>query len=243
MTIGRDSHTATLLLDGRVLIAGGEGYDAARSAELYDPKTGKFSPTGSMSVGHEVATATLLLDGRVLISGGWEYTDRNHRVESASAELYDPSTGKFALSGSTPTSIWLHAATLLQDGRVLITGGRATNDSIYSTACVYDPKTGKFTRTGSMTASRQEHTATLLPDGQVLIAGGLSGASMTANATSSAELYDPKTGKFTPAGTMVSARMDQTADLLSDGSVLIASGDVIGPGGWQPVTSGELYRP
>jgi hypothetical protein len=269
LNVARQFHTATLLNDGRVLIVGGWNTNTTAvtnlvqamayrplsggrgtqpeamtlsqglvaSAELYDPKTGKFTMTGSLHRARDYQTATLLHDGRVLIAGG----DIDAPVTSA--ELYDPSTGKFALSGSTPTSIWLHAATLLQDGRVLITGGRATNDSIYSTACVYDPKTGKFTRTGSMTASRQEHTATLLPDGQVLIAGGLSGASMTANATSSAELYDPKTGKFTPAGTMVSARMDQTADLLSDGSVLIASGDVIGPGGWQPVTSGELYRP
>ena len=267
MSTARQDHTATLLSDGRVLVVGGynppisqttvvqtvayrplsggtsqpaamtNGQGRLASAEIYDPKTGAFTPTGSLHRARMAHTATLLKDGRVLIAGGM--------VDPAvtSAEIYDPATGKFGLSGSTPTSLWLHTATLLQDGRVLITGGRASDDSIYSTAYVFNPKTGKFTKTGSMTANRQEHTATLLPNGKVLITGGLSGQSMTANASSTAELYDPKTGKFTAAGTMTAARMDQTADLLPDGRVLIAGGIYIGSEGGTPVTSAELYQP
>ena len=233
MTIGRDSHTATLLLDGRVLIVGGEGYDEARSAELYDPKTGKFSRTGSMAVGHEVATATLLLDGRVLIVGGWEYTDRNHRVESASAELYDPRTGSFARTGSMAAPRHFQTATRLLDGRVLVAGGEIGGDYQASvTAELYDPATGKFTPTGSMTAPRIFHTATLLRDGRVLIAGG--------NGDSSAELYDPATGTFSQTGSMTIINHEHVATLLSDGRVLVAGG---GDRGGLTYPSAELYDP
>ena len=113
MAAVRGWHTATLLPDGRVLIAGGS-YEAP--AELYDPQTGTFSPTGSMEVDREAATATLLPDGRVLIAGG---------SYEATAELYDPQTGTFSPTGSmTMTAFRSNAtATMLPDGRVLIAGG------------------------------------------------------------------------------------------------------------------------
>ena len=267
LNTARQFHTATMLTDGRVLIVGGwntnsivaantietmayhpvsgdrgtqpvamtNGQGVLSSAEIYDPKTGKFTFTGSLHLGRNQQTATLMVDGRVLIVGG------QLDAPLASAEIYNPTTGKFSLTGSMSSGRWLHTATVLMDGRVLITGGRAGDDSIYSSAELYDPKTGKFTRTGSMTTNRQEHTATQLPNGLVLITGGLSGPTMTANATNSAELYDPKTGKFESAGTMTTSRMDQTADRLSDGSVLIAGGTYIGDAGWEPITTAELY--
>jgi hypothetical protein len=267
LNTARQFHTATMLIDGRVLIVGGYNTNSTAaapvvetmayhpvsggrgtqpvaavgdqgelaSAEIYDPKTGKFTLTGSLHKVRADQTATLMLDGRVLIAGG--------QIDPpvVSAEIYNPTTGTFTLTGSMSSSRWLHTATVLMDGRVLLTGGRAGDDSIYSSAELYDPKTGKFTRTGSMTTNRQEHTATQLPNGLVLITGGLSGPATTANATNSAELYDPKTGKFTSAGTMNASRMDQTANLLSDGSVLIAGGTYIGDAGWEPVTTAELY--
>jgi Galactose oxidase, central domain len=224
MTMGRDSATATLLLDGRVLIAGGSGYDAARSAELYDPTTGRFSQTGSMTRGHEVGTATLLLDGRVLIVGDWEYVSRTNRLESASADLYDPKTGTFTRTGSLPASRHFHTATRLLDGRVLIAGGETPSEGMgTATSELYDPKTATFSPTGSMTTPRIFHTATLLHDGRVLMAGG--------NGDSSAEIYDPVTGTFSSTGSMEIDR-DHTATLLRDGRVLVV-GDV----------GAELYDP
>jgi hypothetical protein len=224
MTMGRDSATGTLLLDGRVLIAGGSGYDAARSAELYDPTTGRFSKTGSMTRGHEVGTATLLLDGRVLIVGGWEYLSRTNRPESASADLYDPKTGTFTRTGSLPASRHFHTATRLLDGRVLMAGGETPSEGMgTATSELYDPKTGTFSPTGSMTAPRIFHTATLLRDGRVLMAGG--------NGYTSAEVYDPATGTFHSTGSMEIDR-DHTATLLRDGRVLVV-GDV----------AAELYDP
>jgi hypothetical protein len=237
----RYSHTATLLADGRVLIVGGYGVPVGpwpsggqpvlASAELYDPKTGTFSPTGSMAAGRFGHTATLLSDGRVLIVGGSNHDDPGVRRVASSAELYDPATGAFSQTGSTTTDRVDHKATLLTDGRVLIAGGSWRDGS----AEVYDPKTGTFTRTGSMTTDREFHTATLLSDGRVLIAGG---RAVTAN-LASAELYDRKTGAFSPAGSMTSYRYLHTSTLLSDGRVLIAGGAT----GMGQLASAEMYRP
>jgi WD40 repeat protein len=232
MTVGRDSHTATLLQNGRVLIAGRGGYDAARSAELYDPTTGTFSRTGSMTVGRDSQTATLLQNGRVLMVGGWESTSQTNRVESASAELYDPQTGTFTPTASLPEARHFHTATRLLDGRVLVTGGETPVEGMgTATAELYDPSTGKFSPTGSMTRGRIFHTATLLRDGRVLIAGG--------NSDSTAELYDPGTGTFSATGSMTHVNQEHVATLLSDGRVLVA-GRGTDPSGR---SQAELYDP
>jgi hypothetical protein len=124
MTEAREWHTATLLADGRVLMAGGWNMDtgmmaALRSAEIYDPAVGKFSPTGSMASAREKASASILSDGRVLIAGGEnESPDRLLK----SAELFDPATGTFSPTGSMAAIFPVSTATLLEDGRVLIAG-------------------------------------------------------------------------------------------------------------------------
>jgi hypothetical protein len=186
MATARELHTATLLPDGRVLIAGGFGESPyLASAELYDPKTGSFSPTGSMATARELHTATLLSDGLVLIAGGNDSWYSTTSTSFASAELYDPKTGSFSPTGSMATARSYHTATLLSDGLVLIAGGTDGSTWLVS-AELYDPKTGSFSPTGSMTTGRAFHTATALPDGRVLIAGGDAFPS-----TASAELYQP----------------------------------------------------
>jgi hypothetical protein len=234
MTTARLNDSATLLQDGRVLIAGG-GQNNLALAELYDPKTGTFKSTGSMTTPRSAGTATLLEDGRVLVAGGFKGS------AFASAELYDPKTGSFALTGSMATPRGSHTATRLSDGRVLIVGG-SNSDSGLASAELYDPNTGAFSPTGSMTTARLNNTATLLQDGRVLIAGGTD--SLYATRTfASAELYDPKTGAFSPTGSMGAARSGQTATLLQDGRVLIAGGSSFSGGVFSTLASAELYDP
>jgi deoxycytidylate deaminase len=245
MTVGRQIHTATLLTDGRVLVAGGVAhFDVTlASAELYDPKTGTFSPTGSLTTARGFHTATRLADGRVLFAGGNPHQWDFYGPFFASAELYDPQTGTFSPTGSLATARNLHTATLLLDGRVLITGGNDTFDHAVASAEVYDPKTGTFSATGSMATARGFHTATLLADGRVLITGGGSAGWTPDHFVASAEIYDPKTGTFTATGPMTDARALHTATLLDDGRVLMTGGFNNYNTGGTSLASAELYDP
>jgi IPT/TIG domain-containing protein/Kelch motif protein len=219
-TSARDSHTATLLESGQVLLAGGEGSpcppcNTTATAELYDPSTGRFQPTGSMSVERESQSATQLKDGRVLIVGGVRSLDGGFHWEALqTAEIYDPGAGTFSRTGNMNEPRYFHAATLLADGKVLVTGGVGNNS--LASAEVYDPATGSFTPTGTMMLQRHWHSATLLPDGKVLVSGGLR--------ETTAEIYDPVSGLFTPAGSMSTSRSLHSATLLLSGTVLIAGG-------------------
>jgi hypothetical protein len=236
LNAARDGHTATLLNNGSVLVAGGsywdddnDSYIYLASAELYNPATGTFTPTGSMNTARSDHTATLLSDGRVLIAGG---SSNNALV--ASAELYDPATGTFTPTGSLNTARNDHTATLLKNGMVLVAGGCCdSSGNELASAELYDPPSGTFTYAiGTMNTARASQTATLLNNGRVLIAGGFDSSF---NPLASAELYDPATGTFSYTGTMNTARGWQTATLLNNGRVLMA-------GGWQTGTA-ELYDP
>ncbi len=238
---GRQIHTATILADGHILVSGGLNFAdlPLASATLYDPATGTFSATGSMATARGYHTATLLSDGRVLVAGGGNPQWSRPGPDLASAELYDPNTGTFIPTGSMGIPREGHTATLLRDGRVLITGGNDTGDHAVASAELYDPKTGTFSPTGSMATARGYHTATLLSDGRVLVAGGdPCGWAGCANLVT-AEIYDPKTGKFMATGSMATDRAFHTATLLRDGRVLIAGGDSLGTVPF----SAELYDP
>ena len=234
MLEARSGHTATLLRDGRVLITGGmrRNQDFCRSAELYDPAVGRFRPAAEMHeprVGH---VAVLLNSGKVLVAGGWV-----GRGPTNTAELYDPSTGKFVLLGSRMTVPRGDArATLLQNGDVLITGG-ADHDAPggIASAEIFQASTLSFHSIAPMHYARVSHTATLLRDGRVLIVGGRGDK---VNAV--AEVYDPKTGRFSDTGRLITARYKHTAGLLPDGRVLIAGGS--DERDWQGnLNSAEIY--
>ena len=231
VTTAHSKYTATLLSDGRVLVAGGLGCcGVLASGKVYDPTTGASSITGSMATTRYRHTATLLSDGRVLVAGG--YDDSGFL---ASVELYDPNTGESSSTGTMATPRADHTATLLTDGRILVAGG--TSDSGFlASAELYDPNTGKFSSTDSMVTPRYLHTATLLSDGRVLVAGGSNDGYLA-----STEVYDPVTGEFSPAGSMSTARYRHTATLLPNGRVLVAGGWRRGSGG--ALASAELYDP
>jgi hypothetical protein len=232
MTSPRYIHTATLLNNGKVLIAGGLSTSGdLASAELYDPKTGTFTTTGSMTFARDEYTSTLLNNGNVLVAGGLE-----GNAVLASAELYDPATGSFTVTASMSSARFLQTATLLNDGNVLVAGGTPSPvGKTWASGEIYNPATGSFTATGSMTSARSEYTATLLNNGNVLVAGGYLYNPTSTVALASAELYDPATGSFTVTGSMNSARNFHTATLLNYGNVLVA-------GGWN-LASAELYLP
>ncbi len=228
----RAYHTATLLPNGKVLVAGGWSSvnfaPLSTAAELYDPPTGTWSITGNLNTARLSHTATLLPNGKVLVAGG--YND-------SSAELYDPATGTWSSTGSlniarASIARASHTATLLPNGRVLVAGGA---DACFDDGCsatnsaeLYDSATGTWTSTGSLNTGRISHTATLLANGKVLAVGGLDFPNFYTN---SAELYDSATGTWSNTGNLISARDAGTATLLPNGRVLI-----VGDGA-------ELYDP
>jgi hypothetical protein len=248
MNTVRAGATATLLPNGKVLVAGG----GTATAELYDPATNSFTPTGKMPVTVAFATATLLPDGDVLVAGG-EHGSNLRQV--ASAELYDPSTGAWTATGAMNTARSGQTATLLPDGDVLVAGGGCNAGhqcdagsflTNLASAELYDPSTGTWAKTGKMHIPREYATASLLPDGRVLETGGfVSCDDDFCSDTRTAELYDPATGTWAKTGSMRSPREQQTATLLPDGQVLVAGGLTEGGGSGfaHSYASAELYDP
>ena len=209
----RYRHTATLLGDGQVLVAGSVSSAAVGiTADLYDPASDRWSPTASMTVDRNWHTATLLPCGEVLVVGGQTAGSTVLR----SAERYNPKTKTWRLTGSLVTGRWKHTATLLPDGRVLVTGG--WNGGELASAELYDPASETWSVTaGPMATARYHHLATLLPSGRVLIAGGFNLAS--------AELFSPATGTFSPTGSAaLPIGFEGSATLLPNGRVLVLPG-------------------
>ena len=226
MTLARYGHTATLLNNGLVLIAGGgpSFFSPTASAELYDPARGIFTPTGSMTTRRIFHTATVLPDGRVLITGGDGDSGVNILRGLTTAEVYDPSNGTF-----TATSGMIHGregahADLLNNGKVLLAGGSGSSPGQVPNAELYDPTTGSFANTGAYATDPNGFStfagaaSTLLADGRVLMVWE----------DDLAEIYDPETGSFTqtdkPLGPSLNLSL-ATATLLMDGRVLVAGGD------------------
>jgi N-acetylneuraminic acid mutarotase len=214
LNIARCAHTATLLPDGQVLVAGGEGANGSilSSAELYNPATGKWTFTGSMATPRMDHTATLLLDGQVLVIGGI-----NNSTFLGSAELYNPSTGKWTATGSLSVARAGQGAALLEGGDVLVAGGSspatpgATFGSGTASAELYYPSARTFQATTSMQYPAASQ-ATRLQNGQVPVPGG---------SGNSAELYEPSTAQWTLTSTMYFSQPTTDAILLSNGNVLI----------------------
>jgi hypothetical protein len=232
----RQNQTSTRLADGKVLVCGGSALEVVSHAELFDPATGSFSDSGDMVAARQNQTASLLADGRVILIGGQGGAGGGTPLDTA--EIYDPANETFTSSGPFPmaTPRYLHAATVLPDGKVLVTGGlwNVAPTSVLPSAELYDPATRTFTTTGALNVARSGHTSTALPNGKVLIVGGYG----LYGPLGSAELYDPATGLFTEtSGAMNAARYGHTATLVA-GLVLVAGGE-----GATALDMAELYDP
>ncbi len=230
----RNTFTATLLPNGKVLVVGGmyrntSGYITRGSAELYDPASGTWTVTGSLNQPRYEHTATLLSNGKVLVAGGCYSSGSTEGSSLTSAELYDPATGLWTVTGALQDARQQHTATLLNDGTVLVAAGlkRIVDAgggvwSAYSqTAEVYDPTAGTWSNLTYLNLNRMYHTATLLTNGRVLVAGGRT----SAGDTTRAEVYDPVLGMWNNTTSMNSVRIGHTATLLSNGQVLVAGGN------------------
>ncbi len=204
----RGGHTATLLADGKVLVAGGAESELAfpiiDSAELYDPETQLWTTTGALIEARAIATATLLANGNVLLSGGYDGGGMK------TAELYDPVAGMWSATAELSDPRANHTATLMPDGKVLVAGGFDAGLLFINSAEFFDPGTGTWSSAGSFVGTRHVHTATLLSNGKVLVAGGFDGFYLVGGfdgvSLGSAELLDT-------VSSLVMASNEGTADL------------------------------
>ena len=193
------------------------------------------APTGpNINPGRIQPDTITLANGKVLFAGGVSFSSG----AVSACDLYDPVANTAAPTGSLATARAFHRATLLANGKVLVSGGSDASLTAYTSSVeLYDPATGLWSSTASMSTAKALHAAVLLPNGKVLIAGG---ANSTNFSLASCEIYDPATGTWSSTGSMITARSGFNAVLLSNGKVLVA-------GGWDPsaavVTNCELYDP
>ena len=212
LNAARYAHTATLLTNGKVLVAGGAGPNGCgnpmSSAEIYDPSTGTWSVTGSLHIPRFCHTATLLQNGKVLIAGNCE--------SGNSTELYDPGSGTWQPTGSFNTIRGWVTTTLLPNGKVLAVGGTGAGRA----AELYDPITGTWTITGTPSVSG---FTVLLPNGKVLgVWEGLAWDNYDGGLY--AELYDPATGQWNDTGFAFGVHYASTLTVMRAGKVLLIGG-------------------
>jgi hypothetical protein len=231
LTVARFSHTATVLPNGMVLVAG--GCCGLNYPEFYDSALGTWS---SKCCGGPYSylgfTATLLANGKVLFAGGQQMMGEG--TATAAVDLYDSVSGAWSAAASLPSALVGHTATLLASGKVLVAGGAdsvALNVGSTANALLYDPASDTWSATGNLVAPVSNATATLLSNGKVLVVAG-----------SIAQLYDPVSGTWSATGGLATARYAHTATLLSSGKVLVAGGSN-GPTLEAGLSSAELYDP
>jgi len=238
MNSPRASHSATLLNDGTVLVAGGisRGQTAAlvtlASTEIYDPVSNTWSSGPDMQQPRHDHTAVLLQNGEVLIAGSADAA-----ADNAAVERYDPVAGAWLPAASMAAARVNHVTVLLEDGSVLVAGGFGVLET-GSSAERYTPATNSWSDAGTMLSSRGLATATRLADGRVLVTGG----AMNGPRLAATEFYDPADNSWTDAGLMSDARSFHMAAILPGGSVMVAGGQITGDPP-QSLASVDIYSP
>jgi hypothetical protein len=204
------------------------------------PSVDPLVAVGGLAQARAEHTANLLPDGRVIVVGGVSM-DSGSPAALTSIESYDPNTRSFTLAGELLTPRADHIASILQDGTLLIAGGKGGDGRALASAEIYDPKTGVSHPVGDMTAARVSASAVLLADGTVFIVGGTDNGPVW-----SAELYEPSSGTFKSLGSFAWADGAVPAVRLSDGRVLVAGGGAAGippTAAGIPTTAAEIYDP
>lgn len=249
----RSDPAVAVLANGRVLVAGGFFVDIPAdpqhrmldTSEVFDPSTGSWSRTGPLAVARYGASAVTLADGRVLILGGWPDVENGpapryepHAPPLASAEIYDPATGRWSQAGELDLARTDFVLVALADGGALLAGGdlwMGSEPSLQartptSKAERFDPGSGAWSETGDMASAAAGRTGIWLPGGQVLVAGGDATVHEPdvdfpeSRLIADAELYDPETGTWATTTPMPYPRSLASAVLLEDGSALIVGG-------------------
>ena len=233
-------HTATRLLNGRILLVG--GYSGANvslvEVDLFDPMTGSITAVAPLHTSRHDHSATLLRDGRVLVVGG--YNPQQQWLTDA--EVYDPLKNTWTVVPPLYSHGTAHTATRLKDGGVLIVGGGVADGVCTERAEVFDPQTNSWTEVSSLPAPRTGHTADVLNDGRVLVAGG--GDARGLPVGGDAFIYDPKANRWTVTAPMVKQRSYASSVQLKDGRVLVAGGIAAdGVPVWHVIANVEIYDP
>lgn len=235
MNVARLYHTATLLRDGTVLVAGGwDGSGVTASAEIYNPIDGSWTPTSPMPSARYDHAAALLPDGRVLVAGG----SYQGNAALASAEIYNPISKTWSSTEPMTVGRYTYALTTLPNGAVLATGGACDSGCFPTAAELYDAGAGTWGHAGDLSIGRYEHTVSLLPSGLIVIAGG----SQHGAATSSVDIYDSMNKTWGQAEPLNIAREGGAATVLSGGMLLITGGSS-SDGSETGFTSCEIYNP
>jgi hypothetical protein len=237
MAVPRLRHTATLLPDGSVLVAGGtDGINVWNSSERYNPVSGKWTAAASMHLPRVAHTATQLLDGRVLVAGGFQDVVGESLRQTDSAEIYDPVKDQWTVVAPMHVARAYHLAELLLDGRVLVVNGGPTGSVAKQRSVeLYNPSTNTWDSVGSTTMGHAEGTITRLTDGSILVAGGLEFGTEAKNppiyASNYSEHYVPDSGagQWGEVSVMNELPSSQAASILRDGTVLVTGG--LTPGG------------
>ena len=240
MSTPRYGATGTALSDGRVLVVGGYSRTVKQlpnpggqpfccleidiipqaSAEIFDPVTRRWSPAGSLAEPRFGQAAVALKGGLVLVVGG-EQQDRNGTTHLASAELFNPATGRWSSAGTIGEPRTGFTVTGLADGRALLAGGLAADGvTLLRSTSLYDPATGSWSPGPEMKEARTDHAAALLTDGRVLVAGGTDYLGRLA----ASEILDPRAGTWSVTGALHIARSSAAAATLHDGRVILVGG-------------------
>ena len=222
LTNARVGHTATLLPNGKVLVAGGRSQTGvATSVELYDPVAKVWTVGGGMTTTRFDHTATLLPNGKVLVAGG--YRGDVGFPDWTGVEFYDPSSNTWTAGGTLLAARAQHTATLLPNGRVLLIGGARQTPAAPAVE-LYDPTANISTVAAASTLELNLGSATLLSSGSVLFVVGSQSSNSSNPAVAAAVLYNPSTNSWANAGTLSTWHDGHTATRLGNGAVLVVGG-------------------